>query len=329
MRAVGPLARIVKARRELELVLPQRGHVPDSSDLSWDWLSTCDCLFLQRPFSPLHVSLAKMARAMRVGIWMDWDDDILAVRRSNPKFEMYTRSDIKEALRSLPGLADRVTVSTSQLCERIAPLCTTLASCEVLPNAFQWKFTNEYRRKAISWRGSKHHVENFEHVLPQIREIAQNSEFLQWRWHFLGDAPWQAFEAIPTQQLICTPGTNPYEYMERFCQIGSWIHIVPLADNRFNRSKSNVAWLEATAAGAVVIAPDWEEWRKPGIINYRDAADFGEKLKTALRAFLGGPIHPFVQLSREYIKSNLLLENVNERRWELIRECCTVGQTGA
>ena len=52
--------------------------------------------------------------------------------------------------------------------------------------------------------------------------------------------------------------------------------VFPLVDTPFNRAKSNIAYLEAIMCGAIIVAPDWQEWRHPGVINYTD--DFKEKV---------------------------------------------------
>jgi hypothetical protein len=44
--------------------------------------------------------------------------------------------------------------------------------------------------------------------------------------------------------------------------------MVPLHVSDFNRAKSNIGWIEAVHAGAITVAPDFQEWRRPGVINY-------------------------------------------------------------
>jgi hypothetical protein len=104
------------------------------------------------------------------------------------------------------------------------------------------------------------------------------------------------------------------------------VHIVPLRDNAFNRCRSNLAWIEATCAGAVVIAPDWEEWRRPGIMNYTDAEGFRRTLRGVMEQYAMGLVkktderqeHFNVEMSRAYIEQHLQLDKVNEARWGII-----------
>jgi len=81
---------------------------------------------------------------------------------------------------------------------------------------------------------------------------------------------------------------------------------------------SNIAWIEASHAGAVCLAPDWDEWRRPGVILYRDQEDFRQKLSMLLEG--GVNRSNLVGRSREFISQNLTLGAVNHERWKII-EC--------
>jgi vacuolar-type H+-ATPase catalytic subunit A/Vma1 len=84
--------------------------------------------------------------------------------------------------------------------------------------------------------------------------------------------------------------------------------------NSLNYCKSNIAWLEATSVGAAIIAPDWEEWRKPGIIRYDSIEKYGELLLN----YQSDNLHEHWAKSREYIMENLTLEKVNKQRVKLV-----------
>ena len=90
---------------------------------------------------------------------------------------------------------------------------------------------------------------------------------------------------------------------------------VPLIEDGMNRCKSNIAWIEATAAGAVTIAPDWVEWQKPGVLNYNGLDEFKSML---MRPLDDAPER--WAASRDYIMENLTLNKVNEQRARIVRE---------
>jgi hypothetical protein len=324
MRGLGPLQAMVRQDSRLQLIRPPRGE----SNWGWDWLSGTDALFLQRPASPLSVQIALQARLMGLPVWIDWDDDLPNISRCNPSFKLVDRDMLLKVSGALIKLADVVTTSTEQLrTVRMTALSApeqvaAKAKIHVLSNALHWRNSDLRRNRNISWRGSAHHAENLAAVLPAISAVASSPKYTGWKWSFMGDTPWQIFEAIPRDRLETKTPLPIHPYIEAYFSRAPWIHLVPLADNSFNRCKSNLAWIEATAAGAVVLAPDWAEWQKPGIIRYSQPADFATKLEEALDHFGNGEIHPGVSASRDYVASHLTLRHTNSLRWGILRRFC-------
>jgi hypothetical protein len=124
-----------------------------------------------------------------------------------------------------------------------------------------------------------------------------------------------------------------FSYMGVFRQLAPFIHIVGLEDNPFNRAKSNVAWVEASAAGAVVLAPDWPEWQRPGVQTYTDPEDFERKLKALMLDYTkeevrgdGRELHWRALESREFIAKNQTLRKTNETRIEILRELAELAE---
>ena len=171
----------------------------------------------------------------------------------------------------------------------------------------------------MSWRGGQSHEVDLCPVLNEVVELAKDPQFGRWEWCFLGDVPWQAKQKIPPQRVLADFGAEPWLYMEALDRLEPWVHIVPLEFNRFNMCKSNLAWLEASAAGAIVVAPDLPEWRKPGVFLYRNPEHFGPGAERS-----DGSLHrrdPRVGAqSQAHIKENLRLEQMNQKRWEILNE---------
>ena len=282
---------------------------------SWDMLVRCDVLFMQRPWVEAHVQVAATAKQMGIPLVLDYDDNLFALQRSNPAYSVFMNSQAQQNMMKLAELADVVTVTTPHL----ANLPPYKGKAIVVPNAMNdcyWEHSTVPRKNLISWRGGISHYGDMDGHLSSIGRVADSHP--DWKWLFIGDPHWGIEHAIPVSHRSNAPFTSIFNYMEGFAKAAPAIHIVPLANNAFNHSKSNLAWIEATVAGAVVVAPDWMEWHRPGIINYGDG-DF-ERVLTAAIAEKPEVRQQRVDLSRDYINKNLRLSGVNEQRIEILRK---------
>lgn len=277
----------------------------------WTDIAWSDALFLQRPVAKSDVDLALMAKDLGKKVWLDYDDDLFAVPRSNPYYRDAQRSYAR--IKQLLALADVVTVSTPALGKALA--AHTRSAPVVVPNAWDDSFLRAFApdrelNKIVFWRGSNTHNEDLESHLPEIAEIARRHP--DWKWHFVGDPYWRVTEILQPGTFAIDGARDVVEYLKSLETFRPGIAIVPLKDNAFNRSKSNVAWLESTYMGTAVVAPDWPEWQRPGISTYKP----GELADAFDRA-----AHDYAQnvrSSRQYVETNLLLSHVNRLRAEIL-----------
>lgn len=279
----------------------------------WDWhmVAQCDCVFMHRPWTSDHRSVAETCGAMKVPLWLDFDDNLLALERSNKHYEQFMGPATQAHIRRMCDLSSVITVSTE------AMRMTYGKEANVIPNAFNdyvWKFQEEESRKVISWRGGATHHADMAPFLPAIERVAK--EFSDWDWHFFGYPHWEIDRIIPTDQLHHHQWNGLSTYMWDLAHTKPAIHIVPLEDNVFNRCKSNLAWIEATCAGATTLGPRWEEWDGRGGFTFSDSESF----EYVLRSLISKPEsrQSGLNKSRETISENLLLSNVNQRRMEIL-----------
>lgn len=345
VRGMGPFAAMEKAEPRFEVMRPVLG--PEGQELTWDWLARCDAVFVQRPWLPVHAQLCVQAKLMGLPLWVDWDDDYLSIHPSNPNYRGFMHPALRETLQQVANLADVVTVTTAELARRVRDLVERGSGERgadrkdgkdkvlVVPNACHWDLPEgprHGRQRRLTWRGGASHELDITSVLRELSEVARLPQFCNWEWCFLGDTPWQVEQAMPRERCLGGFGAEPWLYMESLQRLQPYVHIVPLANYRFNPCKSNLAWLEATAAGAVVIAPGgpkWEEWDRPGILHYESPAEFGKVLRWTLESYREGREHPEVAASRGFIREELTLERVNGQRWEILNGFCrlAVGDT--
>ena len=276
-----------------------------------------DLAFVHRPFRSEELEVIKMYKKYGVPVWIDYDDDFFNVTADSSAYFMFshpkTRQNVVESL----AAADAVTVTTQVLADLYQ--VHTKKTIRVIPNAMpDWlakRKQNPSGKKKVLWRGNTSHVRDMDLVKKEILEVADVRR--DWSWVFMGGyIPYDlkermikagiGFEVVSNLPLL--------NYFDELLEQAPSVVIVPLDETVFNRAKSNIAWIEATWAGASTVAPSWPEWNKPGVIHYDDRRSFKETL-----------IHATVRewdtsASWNHITENLMLSKVNEARINVMQQ---------
>ena len=312
-RGIGVLHQLYKTDPEIS--------VEYIKDANWTTLVGTDILFFGRPSTPKHIQEIDYALSFGIPVWVDYDDNLHLVPDYNPGYEYHKDKNVLGRIESIIKAADILTVSTQTIKDcywNLKPDDIT-----VIPNAFN-DFHYQLKEKnnnsnTISWRGSNTHIEDTESVENEIIDFFNNNK--EWNFVVIGDNTHLRY--ITKREFIhknfyIQPKMNPIRYNNFFYNINPEIHIIPLQDNWFNKSKSNCAWLEATYSGAVCLAPDFPEFDKPGIIRYKDKESFAywlDKLAKNKNMRQKNYLKSF-----EYIKNNLLLSKINQERIKIIKD---------
>jgi hypothetical protein len=311
----------------------------------WDWarLAYCDALFMHCPMSAECVELAELARQTRTPLWVDHDDHVGALGRDNGGYYNIMRPEVQGHIKRCLELASVVTVSTPALRDMLWP------AARVIPNTlndYVFDFSEAPRRQVVTWRGGPAHYSDQETFGPAVARVA--SQHPDWEFHFMGCAHWGLEKLMPPGRFVIHEWRNLLDYAALLTELRPALHIVPMNPTRFNLAKSNCAWLEATAAGAAVLAPAWGEWMRPGIVNYagaggefnaetqraqRDAEGDSDSFERALVALLeadhrwiyGLPstedvLGRALDASRAIIEQDLLLSGVNKQRLAVLED---------
>ncbi len=291
---------------------------------AWPQIGMYDILYLQRPNNPKLFDLAKYAKEhLKLKIWVDFDDNLFDLPPESRAFFEYDLKT-KQTMHSILKLADVITVSTPLLKRVFMGL--GLSNILVIPNAFNdfWhKMPEKWNKesKNVLWRGSDTHVADLIYFNNAIMEAIVKSED---RYHFLGYNPFAITNEIPffspgvyeehpdARVWVHKPEDN-FNYHALLKKLAPRVVHVPLIDNSLNAAKSNIAWIEATFAGAVTIAPAWSEWKKPGVICYSSFEEYSQLLV----AQTDDHGKAWAQ-AKDYIENNLKLSVINEMRVDMI-----------
>lgn len=292
-------------------------HIKDMShtkEVDWADYASYDVAVFQRPFIKPHVTTINMLKLMGVKVIIDYDDDVLNLPIHNPFYGNYESN--KENIKSIAGVADAIWVSTPALKETLSEFNDNIT---VIPNALNdyvfdinKKKSFNVESKRVAYRGgSTHEVDVYSHINDWASIINANMEH---SFYFIG-ARFPYLESKCGDNYLIVPGTHILDYFRNFHQINPNIFIYSLEDTKFNRAKSNISWIEATYAGAAVIAPEFHsEFVRPGIKNFNGSfvKEFNSLKKN------NDKLEEMNADSWNYIKNKLLLSYVNQQRYNSI-----------
>lgn len=304
-RSMGPLSKIKGVTSEVI----EKGN--------WLSLTNADIVYFERPWSDAHKEGIQYATAFNIPTWLDFDDDLFSIPSWNPSYKVYEPEKIKENIKEICKLASVITVTTEQLKTVYGQYNKNVI---VVPNAlndynFPWRCDNWNETNIFHWRGSKTHRGDLMRYRDEILDLYKTTPNHKWSW--FGEEHWMITEEMKASEMIINSETEIVRYFVNTHNIKPSYAIVPLEDNVFNRGKSNIAWLEATWAGAITFAPDWEVWNQPGIINFKEGT-----FKESVRRVITDPklCRKLWNESKDFIKENLLLSIVNQKRIDIVKD---------
>ncbi len=289
---------------------------------TWDYILLFDLVFMQRPADENQLEIARACKRYNIPLWVDFDDLLTNIPKDNPAYDAYD-GEYQDNIKEIIQLSTVITVSTEALKDYLDNDFNCGGKTIVISNALDLQTFPKVPifRKAnkILWRGSTTHQKDLFEVKDEIIRAVNSNK--KWAVDFMGYNPFFISEHIDHSY---TPKMDLDSYFEILPKLNHSICIVPLHDCEFNRSKSNIGWIEATYAGAVCLAPDFEEWNHPGIINYSDQKDFEEKLTAMIKGEMD--LSAFHAKSWQYITEHLSLDKVNEERYSIIEKLTTMKQ---
>lgn len=218
-----------------------------------------DYFFTQRAVGTKNMeTLLEVKKSTGVKFIIDFDDDVWD---ELPKYNFTNVNwvDNRDSIRKyLNDLADVIIVSTESLKESLTQFVPA-TKINVIPNMlprFKWTFPriSAPDNNRILYAGSPTHFSNETHMYGDF--TSEWDKFLKDKdVTIMGIKPW----FINTDKVY--PWTDMISYAVNFYQIASQCKyvIAPLADNFFNKCKSDLKYLECCAVGRVCLCTDFED----------------------------------------------------------------------
>lgn len=274
-----------------------------SGGISWAEFRSNDWVFMHRPCLEHHVGILQRAQDLGLKVIVDYDDWLLDIPFDNETHTTYANPGIRRNMEIIIKQADVITTSTRQLRSLLTQI-RGQSDVVLCPNGLPIDWFDRWRKRytkprdsksvTVAWRGSKHHQMDLFHMRDAIVNASKRFENLKFK--FVGYLPWFLVRSVENvfsselhipdgQDWEVRPPTEVTHYFKNIIDVSPDVVICPLANTMFNRAKSSIAWQEAMWSGArQVIAPDWEEWRQPGVMNYipNDQGSFEHNLTEAI-----------------------------------------------
>jgi GT2 family glycosyltransferase len=222
-----------------------------------------DIIVMQHPFLDGQLkslrSYRKYADKNKTFLVYEIDDLLWDIPDTNPSARGFP-PDMMKRIREAALLCDCVTTTTLPLAIALRKL--GLRDVRLAPNKLANSFFNQAMagrrgshkgtKPRVGWAGGIQHGADIALLHDTIIATAEEVE-----WHFMGIRPEGVDESLYT--------FHPYVKIEDYAKTLGALHldiaVAPLADNAFNRCKSNLKLIEYGAAGFAVIASDIDPYR--------------------------------------------------------------------
>ena len=270
-----------------------------------------DWVVIQRNF-PMYkeacTRIVELAHQQNKPVIYETDDLLLELPQTHPMYDAL-RDSLFATLRTAME-ADLVTVSSAYLADYFRPFNPAVV---ILPNVLDgsiWRIQpHEVKPSSqplvIGYMGSSSHASDLQMIVPVLNDVldAYPDEVCL---HFWGCPP---PEALAGHSRVAWTGLDLKDYKQfadYFSEQHADIWVAPLEDNRFNRSKSDIKFLEYAASGGAgvfsrlepyestvtqgkngFLASNLEEWRA-FLTLLIEKADLRQQIASAARDTIKG-----------------------------------------
>lgn len=249
------------------------------TNITFATLTGYDVMIICRPSSNQSLNLIKLAKDMGIKVVSDFDDDCLHVPQDNPMHEFY-ENDKRLTIECI-SLSDEVWVSTKGLKSAFKLYNRNISVINNAHNDYLFKVEDKVPfvfNKVASWRGGDSHEGDIYDIgIPEkiVKMVNTNTD---WTFKFFGQR-FKYLEKRCGENYIIAGRASTIQFHKMMHKENSCVFFYPLADTMFNRSKSNIAWLEATYAGSAFFGSKLPEFSHSSISDFEVLAGMSKRKK--------------------------------------------------
>lgn len=279
----------------------------------WSIIRVFDIAFFQRPVHKKCLDQVLMCKDLGLKIWVDLDD-WMYIPEKHCMYQEYNTNFDELSFRKILLCADVITVTNERLKESLVEYLEDIKDkIEIIPNALNdhvYSIKPCSSNKSILYRGGEVHRYDMDEYQNEIsRFLIKNPD---WMFYAIGHDV-RRLRRLDNYQYL--GGFDIHSYMGLIANINPSVMIVPLSDNKFNRNKSNISWIEGTMSGAACIIPDY--FTDATGLKYSSKNEF----KTCLEELTSDEKmrYNLHSTSKDIIERDFLLSKVNDQRIQIIK----------
>ena len=278
-----------------------------------------DGIFVGRSYDPTGEQIVDWAHQLGLAVITDYDDDLFNVEPDNAAYEAFANPKAQQHVANILRKSHLVIVTTEGL---KAQYKRWNGNIKVVPNAFNdhifdVKKIERARNRIVLWRGGNSHRLEIAEFGQAIVDVMKANP--TWKFIMMGFRDIHIERKLhgQAQYIGALPLIEYFHYVRN--KLSPAVAVVPLRDSVFNKSKSNIAWQEATWAGATTVLPNQYQWNTVPARIYTDTASFAEQMQYAIQASEKREDENFAKSVLE-LRENWLLSEVNKQRANAILE---------
>lgn len=217
----------------------------------FDIMAQADVLILKNICDPdLLPLIAKRISKGKLTVY-EIADDVNALQPWNPVYFFYKNKENLALVHRLAACCNALQVTCSELKKLYGYLNH---NCAVFPNQIlnvpPERLWGKKENITIGWGGSHGHLEDIAEISTPLMSWLMTQPNVS--LHFMCSEPiWRLFDSLPQHKKRHTPPGSIDDYYSFLAQID--IGITPLKDTAYNRSRSDVKYLEYAISGVVPV----------------------------------------------------------------------------
>lgn len=233
-------------------------HVRVEERLTSELVEWADLIVLQRVHDPNVASAIGHCKARGKLTIYELDDDLWNVHRDSGAHTFYSTPEVLKATEDGIRAADRVTTTTDHLAVRLRTLNRNVYVLpNMLPDAY-WDYDQPVVQSSdlitIGWAGTNTHLPDLKLLGGVIEQLLDRYPNVEFRWAGMREIPFRHHERMRPLSTVLLE-----EYPDL---LGSFhIGLAPVVDSVFNRSKSDLKFVEYAGRGIPVIASRTEAYQ--------------------------------------------------------------------